>query len=197
MKEKSNIILNSESNPSTREITIDESLQPAHIKELKQQPVLDDCTMFNENIESYSLKPLSRSKFKKASSLIYRSVFDNDRTPDNNLTGKNLFRFFVKNGEHIYGRANDIIMIESCDHLVHVHLVFNDTLKKTMRANTLKDFLSLLPKDQFMRISRFCAININRLSGGSFNNQTFEFDFKILVKIRHTVPQSVFKNIGK
>ncbi|HYJ64064.1 MAG TPA: LytTR family transcriptional regulator DNA-binding domain-containing protein [Parafilimonas sp.] len=196
MKGKNNIILDTKSNPSIREITISESLQPAPVK-LKEQLILNNCACHNENGKSYSLKPFSRSKFKKASPLIYKSVFDNDRIPDNNLTGKNLFRFFVKNGEHIYGRANDIIMIESCDHLVHVHLVFNDTLKKTMRANTLKDFLSLLPKEQFMRISRFCAININRLSGGSFNNQTFEFDFKTLVKVRHTVPQSVFKNIGK
>ena len=98
---------------------------------------------------------------------------------------------------YVYGRTNDIIMIESCDHLVNVYLAFNDKIKKTIRTNTLKDFLSLLPADQFARISRFCAVNISRLSGGSFVGQTFEFDFRISVKLKHALPQHVFKNIGK
>ena len=109
----------------------------------------------------------------------------------------NLFRLFIKNGEYVYARSNDIIMMESCDHLVKVYLALNDKIKKTVRHNTLKDFLAQLPQDQFMRIGRFCAVNLQRLSGGSFNEQAFEFDFKVSVKLKHTLSNSVFNTIGK
>lgn len=108
-----------------------------------------------------------------------------------------LFRLLVKNGEYVYARPNDIILIESCDHLVKVHLAFNEKVKKTVRNNTLKDFLLLLPQDQFMRIGRFCAVNMHRLSGGNFNEQTFEFDFKISVKLKHPVANTVYNGIGQ
>lgn len=108
-----------------------------------------------------------------------------------------LFKFFVKNGEYAYAKPDDIVMIESCDHLVIVHLAFGETLKKTIRHNTLKDFLLLLPKDQFIRIGRFCAINMQRLSGGSCKNQTFEFDFKFSIKLKHAISNTIFNAIGK
>ncbi|MEP7109465.1 MAG: LytTR family DNA-binding domain-containing protein [Ferruginibacter sp.] len=109
----------------------------------------------------------------------------------------NLFRLFVKNGEYVYARPNDIIMIESCDHMVKVYLASNDKIKKTIRHNTLKDFLLQLPQDQFMRIGRFCAINILRLTGGNCNEQTFEFDFKVSVKLKHAISNTAFTTIGK
>jgi hypothetical protein len=108
-----------------------------------------------------------------------------------------ILRLFIKNGEFVYAHPQDIIMIESCDHLVKVHIVSGDKVKKTIRNNTLKDFLTYLPSDQFMRIGRFCAINLHRLSGGSFNDQTFEFDFKISIKLQHSISNSAFNSIGK
>ena len=109
----------------------------------------------------------------------------------------NLFRLFVKNGEYVYARSTDIVMMESCDHLVKVYLLLEEKIKKTIRHNTLKDFLSQLPPEQFMRIGRFCAINLQRLSGGNFNEQSFEFDFKVSVKLKHAIPSTVFNSIGK
>jgi hypothetical protein len=121
---------------------------------------------------------------------------ENPIKPENCSCG-GLFRLFIKNGEYVYVRATDIIMIESCDHLVKVYLGINGKVKLTLRHNTLKDFLSLLPQSQFIRISRFCAVNILRLSGGNCNDQTFEFDFKISIKIAHSVSHKVFSTIGK
>jgi hypothetical protein len=108
-----------------------------------------------------------------------------------------VFRLFVKNGQYVYARAADIIMIESCDHLVKVYLGICNEAKLALRHNTLKDFLLQLPQSQFLRIGRFCAVNISRLSGGSCNDQTFEFDFKISVKLTHSVSHKVFSAIGK
>jgi hypothetical protein len=88
-------------------------------------------------------------------------------------------------------------MIESCDHLVKVYLGICNEAKLALRHNTLKDFLIQLPQSQFLRIGRFCAVNISRLSGGSCNEQTFEFDFKISVKLTHSVSHKVFSAIGK
>ncbi|HEY6505770.1 MAG TPA: LytTR family transcriptional regulator DNA-binding domain-containing protein, partial [Chitinophagaceae bacterium] len=109
---------------------------------------------------------------------------------------KSLFRLFVKHFEYVYARPNDIIMIESCDHLVKVYVGVGERAKLTLRHNTLKDFLSQLPATHFLRIGRFCAINIQRLTGGNCNEQVFEFDFKISIKPKHFVSHSVFTNIG-
>jgi DNA-binding LytR/AlgR family response regulator len=112
------------------------------------------------------------------------------------VTNSTLFRLFVKNGEYVYARPHDILMIESCDHMVKVYLLVNDKPKKTIRHNTLKDFLLQLPQNQFVRIGRFCAVNTQRISGGNCNDQTFEFDFKISIKLKHAISQSAFSNIG-
>ncbi len=108
-----------------------------------------------------------------------------------------LFRLFVKNGEYVYAKSSDIIMMESCDHLVKVYLSLNEKVKRTIRHNTLKDFLLQLPHDQFMRIGRFCAINVHRLSGGNFIDQSFEFDFKVSVKLKHAISHAIFNSIGQ
>ena len=120
---------------------------------------------------------------------------ESNGTPSQNFP--NLFRLFVKNGEYVYARSNDIVLIESCDHLVKVYVAFSDNIKKTIRRNTLKDLLLQLPKEQFVRIGRFCAVNINRLSGGNYIEQTFEFDFRISVRINHFIAQNVFSSFGR
>jgi DNA-binding LytR/AlgR family response regulator len=169
----------------------------ALVKELNNNSQLIKLSNYEVDAAIRSLKPIKNQPIQKSLPLLLKNNLKPEPALTNNLACKSLFRFFVKNGEHVYGRSNDIIMIESCDHLANVYLAFNDKIKKTIRTNTLKDFLSLLPADQFARISRFCAVNISRLSGGSFIDQTFEFDFRISVKLKHALPQHVFKNIGK
>ena len=195
MKEQNDIKLsNSLISAPVYGIALNSNKPSSDIKELKKN--LRKIKLSNYKVNETALHPLTSIKnktLKKVSPL----SFSQEPELINNLSSKNLFRFFVKNGEHVYGRPNDIIMIESCDHLVNVYLAFNDKIKKTIRTNTLKDFLLLLPADQFIRIGRFCAINIFRLSGGSFIDQTFEFDFRISVKLKHALSQHAFKNIAK
>lgn len=109
---------------------------------------------------------------------------------------ESLFRLSVKHLEYVYVRPNDIIMIESCDHLVKVYVAVDGKAKLATRYNTLKDFLLQLPPTNFLRIGRFCAINVQRLTGGNWNEQSFEFDFKITVKLKHAISHSVFSSIG-
>lgn len=127
--------------------------------------------------------------------LLKKSIFNNELKFGKESS--DLFRLCVKNNEYVYARANDMVIIESCDHLVKVYLAFGNTIKKTIRKNTLKDFLLLLPENHFIRIGRFCAINTRRLSGGNCKNQTFEFDFSLSVKLSHPISNTVFNNIGK
>lgn len=108
-----------------------------------------------------------------------------------------LFRLHIKRGEYAYVRPNDIILMESCDHLVKVYLAYGGNIKKTVRNSTLKEFLSQLPNTQFVRIGRFCAVNIARLSGGNYHEQIFEFDFHLSIKLKHSISIAVFNNIGK
>lgn len=200
MKEQQNIKNSTAYNSSIYEIDICNNLPASGNKELKCRPQsigIRKFKIYNKSSKAHAYKPVKNGIIKQASPSLFENNLDEEPAITDNIISNNLFRFFVRNGEHVYGRSNDIIMMESCDHLVNVYLALNDKIKKTIRTNTLKDFLSLLPADQFARISRFCAININRLSGGSFIDQTFEFDFKTSVKLKHTLPQTVFKNIGK
>jgi len=119
------------------------------------------------------------------------------QSTSDHLVATSPFRLFVKNGEYVYARPNDIIMIESCDHLVKVYLGVGGKVKLTIRHNTLKDFLLQLPQSQFKRLGRFCAVNIHRLSGGNSNEQIFEFDFTISLRLKHSVSHAVFAAIGK
>ncbi len=115
----------------------------------------------------------------------------------NELQSSLLFRLFAKRGEFLYVRPNDILMLESADHLVKIYLGVGETTKKAYRHNTLKDFLLLLPPDSFVRIGRFCAINTYRLSGCNVNQQTFEFDFRFTLQINHPISHKIFTQIGK
>lgn len=137
----------------------------------------------------------NKSAFENSNSLLNYPRADILSKASQNVAG--LFRLFVKNGEYVYARPNDIVMLESCDHMVKVYLAPDDKIKKTIRYNTLKDFLLQLPKEQFVRIGRFCAVNIQRLSGGNCNEQTFEFDFRVSIKLKHAIPQAAFNSIGK
>lgn len=109
----------------------------------------------------------------------------------------NLFQLFVKNGEYVYARSNDIILIESNDHWIKVYLAFGDQLKKTLRNDTLKNFLVTISNHSFLRLGRFCAVNTRRLSGANYSEQTLEFDFKVKVKLEHSIPGKVFSHLGK
>lgn len=153
------------------------------------------------NIRDDSSPDVSLNKTNQTSALYFEENLTDDAVAKGEqkiFSGKsNILRLFIKNGEFVYAHPRDIIMIESCDHLVKVHLVSGDKVKKAVRHNTLKDFLSHLPPNQFMRIGRFCAINLRRLSGGSFNDQTFEFDFNISIKLQHAISSSAFNSIGK
>jgi hypothetical protein len=109
-----------------------------------------------------------------------------------------LLRLSIKDGEYTYAKADDIIMIESSDHLTIVHVAQQvGKVKRTIRASCLKDFLLHLPENCFLRVNRFCAVNLKRLSGGSYHQQFFEFDYCITVKPKHPISHAIFNSIGK
>ena len=109
-----------------------------------------------------------------------------------------LLRLSIKGGEYTYAQASDIVMIESSDHFTVVHVAPQaGKVKTSLRNSCLKKVLLDLPKNYFLRVNRFCAVNLNRLSGGSYHQQFFEFDYCIKVKPRHPLSHTVFQSIGK
>lgn len=108
-----------------------------------------------------------------------------------------ILRLFVKTNEYVYIRPNDILLIESANHMVKVYVAMGRVCKKVFRHNTLKEFLAQLPSPQFIRLGRFYAINTRRVSAGNSKQQTFEFDFSFTVKVEHSLPNSAFTCIGK
>lgn len=117
---------------------------------------------------------------------------------DDNAGVNNLLRLSIKEGEYTYAKADDIIMIESSDHLTIVHIARQTgKVKRTIRNTCLKEFIAELPANYFLRVNRFCAVNLKRLSGGSYHGQSFEFDHCIIVKPKRPISHSVFNSIGK
>ncbi|MDH7460643.1 LytTR family DNA-binding domain-containing protein [Chitinophagaceae bacterium 26-R-25] len=147
--------------------------------------------------ESHQLQDLKNCQEEEGPSSFFQTKKTTVATHSLCKTSECLFRLSTKNGEYVYVRPNDIVLIESCDHLVKAYIGFNNEVKKAVRNSTLKDFLQMLPEEKFMRIGRFCAVNIHRLSGGNCNTQTFEFDFTISVKLAHSVSPRIFSTIGK
>jgi LytTr DNA-binding domain len=177
-----------------------ESLHSLNNQEVKAGPKiiqLPDTGEIKSNSDNFLFNGRKKNIKKENSVLLLRNKAETNTSPLPYQNAPNLFRLFVKNGEYVYARPNDIIMMESCDHLVKVYVALNDKIKKTIRHDSLKDFLLQLPQDQFIRIGRFCAVNINRLSGGNCNEQTFEFDFRVSIKLKHAISHSAFYAIGK
>ena len=108
-----------------------------------------------------------------------------------------LLRLFVKTGEYIFVHANDILMIESNDHFVKLYIAVKESYKMILRHATFKDFLALLPSILFLRLNRFCAVNVSRLTAGNCNEQYFEFDFRIIIKPTYPITPSLLSKIGK
>lgn len=107
-----------------------------------------------------------------------------------------IIRLMIRKGEYLYARPSDIIMLESCDHFVKVYVLVNNMVKKALKNVSMRDFIATLPNDYFARLSRFCAVNTLRLSGGNFDDQTLEFDFSVKVQLTKPLSLAVFGNIG-
>jgi DNA-binding LytR/AlgR family response regulator len=143
-------------------------------------------------------KPAPSLDIAEQESFVHEPSKNSEPVADRNIFYKDdLIRLFYKRGEFVYARPDDIVMIESSDHLINIYIVHEDKIKKTVRTNSLKDFHAQLPGNQFLRIGRFCIINLKRLSGGNCKEQSFEFDFKVSIKLKHAIPPSWFSDIGK
>jgi hypothetical protein len=201
MKEPQNVsIKEREPESSTRGNGTCDNLQSANDKDVKSESKIIQIPgdgVIKYGTEKFSVNGRETQSTEKTSNFSLQNNLEIEISQTTCQNPKDLFRLFVKNGEYAYARPNDIVMIESCDHMVKVYVAFNEKIKKTVRHNTLKDFLLQLPKEQFLRISRFCAVNIYRLSGGNCNDQTFEFDFRVSIKLKHSISQAAFGNIGK
>ena len=199
MKEPQDASINeSEFDSSIHENAACSNLQFANIEEVKSDKIIQiNKEVIKNNTDNFLINGKKTTNTRETSNLLLHNHLETEPSSATYQNSKGLFRLFVKNGEYVYARPNDIIMIESCDHLIKVYVAFGDKIKKTVRRNTLKDFLLQLPNSQFMRIGRFCAVNIRRLSGGNCSQQTFEFDFKVSIKLKHSISQAAFGNIGK
>lgn len=127
------------------------------------------------------------------------TIFDHKQSEKKNeATSPHLLRLSIKAGEYTYAKPDDIVMIESSDHFTVVHVVQQPgKVKTTLRNACLKKVLLDLSDSSFIRVNRFCAINLNRLSGGSYHQQSFEFDHCTIVKPKHPISHAVFNSIGK
>ncbi len=177
----------------------EESDQPEQTMDFAQENNQPKSAQNNSILES---DPIERYDLKSATNGLSHNNHETkelriaNHNPKNFSVASDILKLVVKNGEYVYARPNDIVMMESCDHLVKVYLAYDNKYKKAIRSSTLKNFLLQLPEKQFLRIGRFCAVNLKRLSGGNYNEQSFEFDFRISIKLKHAISHTLFNAIG-
>jgi DNA-binding LytR/AlgR family response regulator len=175
------------------------SEQKGHVPGNTDLKINDGIQLLSTTIPPPAPGKRRNSGYKKAAREHLYNILPPPLLPGDQEHGRSieLLQLFVKKGEYIYARPGDIVLIESCDHIVQVYLAYGEKTKRAVRNGTLKDFLLQLPQQKFARLGRFCAVNLDRLSGGNYNQQCFEFDFRVSIKLKHSLPVSVFKTIGK
>jgi DNA-binding LytR/AlgR family response regulator len=105
-------------------------------------------------------------------------------------------RLLNVNGSFIYARPQQILFIESSDHMVVIYLCAADTVKRAIRYISLSEIEKLLPEGMFCRVSRYALVNINRLSGGCNDKMELEFDMCHVITTERPVPFSFLRQFG-
>lgn len=114
----------------------------------------------------------------------YSSVIDNTETCE---TFAELIRFQEKKERYYWAQPDDIIFVKSANHYVR-SLVQCRTQKKWMnRYCTVKEILTMLPTDSFIRINRFYIINRKYFSHIDENEKLLYLDNGFSISIPHRI----------
>ena len=96
---------------------------------------------------------------------------------------------WLKNSGHekVYILSTDVMLAQGIDHFVRVLVKMNRQFVWMERYCTLKAFIRLLPEKQVLRISKFYAVNTQRVSGFEPSGRQLTFDSAFTVTLGHRI----------
>lgn len=109
----------------------------------------------------------------------------------------NLFRFHKLNGENVFAHYNDLLFVETSDHLLPVSLVADKKILTVYRRQSLEEFFDLLPSKGFIKFQRFYIININRITGFNTDCRWLQFDSRYTINYKREIPPEMLKNLAQ
>jgi DNA-binding LytR/AlgR family response regulator len=74
------------------------------------------------------------------------------------------FRFEDKNKSYLWVCPDQILFIKSADHYVKSLVLYETQATWTIRHSTIKDLMFMLPRDSFIRLNKFYALNRRHFS---------------------------------
>jgi DNA-binding LytR/AlgR family response regulator len=108
---------------------------------------------FELNVFDYLVKPIARERFVKCANKIYE-YFKHKKT-----TGRPDQIFIKSNNKYVRIKLKEILYVEAMRDFV---VVYTDKAKLVTLMN-LKEFTTLLPGDQFLRIHRSYVVPVERV----------------------------------
>jgi DNA-binding LytR/AlgR family response regulator len=112
-------------------------------------------------------------------------------------TGDELIRFEEKRGIYIWVKPEDILFVKTADHYVKTLIKQGQQKKWAIRHGTLKDLLTLLPHDHFIRLNKFYMLNLNHFIRSNENHRGIYLQDDFFVAVPHRISPYVLELLKK
>jgi DNA-binding LytR/AlgR family response regulator len=112
-------------------------------------------------------------------------------------TGEELIRFEEKRGVYIWVKPEDILFVKTADHYVKTLIQQGNQKKWAIRHGTLKDLLTLLTHDHFVRLNKFYLLNPKHFLRSSENQRGIYLQDDFFIAVPHRISPYVLELLKK
>jgi len=139
-----------------------------------------------ERNSSFSVKSL-----ESVSHLGAENIFFANASTRNLKTGAELIRFEEKQYRYAWVHYEKILFVKSADHYVKSLIQYGAQKKWMIRHCTIKDLLTILTYDQFVRLNRFYVINRNHFSHIDESKKMLYLDDGFSIPVSHRISRFI------
>ena len=108
-----------------------------------------------------------------------------------------LIRFEEKKETYTWVDPEKILFVKSADHYVKSLIQQGDQKKWMIRHSTIKDLLTILTYDHFVRLNRFYILNTNHFSYLNEAEKTIYLDDDFSILIPHRISRYILELLKK
>lgn len=112
-------------------------------------------------------------------------------------TSDELIRFEEKRGVYIWVKPEDIMFVKTADHYVRTLIKRGAQKIWAIRYGTLKDLLTLLTHDHFVRLNKFYMLNLNHFQCANENQRGIYLQDDFFVAVPHRISPYVLDILKK
>ena len=111
--------------------------------------------------------------------------------------GSALIRFEEKKETYTWVDPEKILFVKSADHYVRSLIQQGDEKKWMIRHCTIKDLLTVLAYDHFVRLNRFYILNTNHFSWLDEIEKTIYLDDQFSIPVPHRISRYILELLKK